>query len=284
MADEPNTSSGETEWWVWLTGGIIILAMLAQAAQSTTDFLFQDKSSIDANGSLNGLDSVSNSGSGFVGLDSKSLIESVNYWLGNFSIYESYPRLVIFLAIISFLATLVIIYCLIRQSWIVKQWDEEIELGEPESLVENPRVSETGVAISEVETTVEDSLVTRSSDNTASEAGMLSNTKTEFQKHWDRVVDMAMSEDEVIRRHAIIEADILLDEVLLSLGYEGLTMAAKLQQIRSGDISSIESAWEAHKVRNRIAHEGSSFVLNKNITNQTLALYERVFKETGCIA
>ena len=51
----------------------------------------------------------------------------------------------------------------------------------------------------------------------------------------------------------VLEAEKVLDHTLRALGFEG-SMADKLQgyQQRFG---SIEAVWQAHKLRNRIAHE-----------------------------
>jgi hypothetical protein len=80
-------------------------------------------------------------------------------------------------------------------------------------------------------------------------------------------------------RTAIIEADIMLDDLLTKLGYEGLGVGEKLKAAEASDFTTRQDAWEAHKVRNQIAHEGSSFPLTGPFTRRTLARYEAVFEE-----
>lgn len=78
---------------------------------------------------------------------------------------------------------------------------------------------------------------------------------------------------------AIIEADIELERMLEAAGYPGTTIGEKLKAANRESFQTLEDAWEAHKVRNRIAHEGSDFVLTKKIAQETITRYQRVFTE-----
>jgi len=80
---------------------------------------------------------------------------------------------------------------------------------------------------------------------------------------------------------AIIEADIILDDVLKQHGYPGSTLGERLKSVSPGSLDSLQDAWEAHKVRNRIAHDGADFVLTKRIAQDTIVRYQKVFNEFG---
>lgn len=80
---------------------------------------------------------------------------------------------------------------------------------------------------------------------------------------------------------AIIESDIILDGLLKQRGYGGNSLGERLKSISSNQLASINDAWEAHKIRNRIAHDGADFVLTKRIAHETIARYQRVFAEFG---
>jgi hypothetical protein len=80
---------------------------------------------------------------------------------------------------------------------------------------------------------------------------------------------------------AIIEADIILDDVLKQQGYIGNSLGERLKSISTGQLNSLADAWEAHKVRNRIAHEGADFVLTKRVAEETISRYRKVFNEFG---
>ena len=78
---------------------------------------------------------------------------------------------------------------------------------------------------------------------------------------------------------AIIEADIILDELLNTLGYAGTSVGEKLKSVPPTAFTTINQAWRAHNVRNRIAHEGADFDLSKREAQQTIAEYQMVFEE-----
>lgn len=80
---------------------------------------------------------------------------------------------------------------------------------------------------------------------------------------------------------AIIEADIILDELLKEQGYAGASLGERLKGISAQQLKTLNDAWEAHKIRNRIAHDGSDFILTKRIAQETVVRYQRVFTELG---
>lgn len=108
---------------------------------------------------------------------------------------------------------------------------------------------------------------------------VLSKDVSRAQLRWNRILEQAYSENEQNWRLAILEADILLNELFDVLGYRGETMADKMKQADRSKFNTIDLAWEAHLVRNAIAHEGSMRELTLREVKRVIALYERVFKE-----
>lgn len=96
---------------------------------------------------------------------------------------------------------------------------------------------------------------------------------------WARLEEEANSDDEKRWRLAILEADIMLNELLDILGYRGETMADKMKQVDRANFRTIDMAWEAHRARNQIAHQGSSHLLSQRETRHIMGLYEQVFRE-----
>ncbi|OGG85854.1 hypothetical protein A2392_00360 [Candidatus Kaiserbacteria bacterium RIFOXYB1_FULL_46_14] len=82
---------------------------------------------------------------------------------------------------------------------------------------------------------------------------------------------------------AIIEADILLEELLESIGLLGATVGDKLKNASPTSFRTVNQAWRAHNVRNRIAHEGSEFELSQREAQETIAQYKMVFEEFNAI-
>jgi hypothetical protein len=96
---------------------------------------------------------------------------------------------------------------------------------------------------------------------------------------WNRIMEHANSEDEHKWRLAILEADIMLNELLDLQGYKGETMAEKMKQVPRTQFNSIDDAWEAHKMRNKVAHEGVEYHIDEREKNRVIGLYTRVFRE-----
>lgn len=82
---------------------------------------------------------------------------------------------------------------------------------------------------------------------------------------------------------AVIEADIILDGILKERGYGGSTLGERLRSVSPNQLASLQDAWEAHKTRNMIAHEGPDFVLTKRMAEETIVRYKRVFAEFGVL-
>ena len=100
---------------------------------------------------------------------------------------------------------------------------------------------------------------------------------------WLKILDHVGSENPAEWRLAILEADVLLEQVLDSASFRGETLGEKLKNADSGSLISLQSAWDAHKVRNSIAHEGSEFLLTKREAERVISMYEQVFKELNFI-
>lgn len=100
---------------------------------------------------------------------------------------------------------------------------------------------------------------------------------------WISVRNKLLSDNQSDWRLAIIEADIYLDRVLDQKGFYGDTLGDKLKQISPEKLPSVQIAWEAHKVRNRIAHDGSGFMLTMPEARRVLSYYEIVFRDLEVI-
>lgn len=96
---------------------------------------------------------------------------------------------------------------------------------------------------------------------------------------WEKILEYLNSENENDWRHAIIEADIMLSELLDKLILSGETMGDKLKVVEKDDFLTLDNAWEGHKYRNQIAHEGSEFRVTQREAKRIIDLYRTVFDE-----
>ncbi len=96
---------------------------------------------------------------------------------------------------------------------------------------------------------------------------------------WEEIERLVTSEHPSGWRQAILEADIMLDEMVTRMGYPGETLGERLKGIEKSDFATLDDAWEAHKVRNKIAHEGTDFILTQREALRVIGLYRNVFEE-----
>lgn len=70
------------------------------------------------------------------------------------------------------------------------------------------------------------------------------------------IENLLNSESEIELKHAVMEADKLLDHVLKIKGYQGETFADRVRSAE-GDIDKrlYNDIWQGHKIRNQLAHE-----------------------------
>src|SRR3989338_6596385 len=107
--------------------------------------------------------------------------------------------------------------------------------------------------------------------------------KGAMHPRWEHIQSLLESPSPSEWREAIIEADIMLDDVLAKQGYVGDGVGEKLKSADKEKLATLQSAWEAHKIRNLIAHQGSTFDLSETLAGRTIAHYEAVFRELKVI-
>jgi len=100
---------------------------------------------------------------------------------------------------------------------------------------------------------------------------------------WKHIREELLSDNNNDWKLAVIEADIYMDRVLDDHGFHGDTTGDKLKQVTPDKLPSVQIAWEMHKVRNRIAHEGAAFVLTLPEARRMLTFYEMIFTDLGVI-
>ena len=84
------------------------------------------------------------------------------------------------------------------------------------------------------------------------------------------IESLLRSGNEYELRHAVMEADKLVDHVLKLKGYSGETFADRLRSAEQYiDHNIYQSIWEGHKVRNALAHEHDARVSKEELKEAT---------------
>lgn len=171
---------------------------------------------------------------------------------------EFFQGLKTFATILVIILITIILYCLVR----IYELKQEDKPKKPKAVV--------GVKTNtEAESAVGDRFVDSSSQK--------------VNETWNSIRAKLLSDNPSDWRLAIIEADIYLDKVLDQKGFYGDTLGDKLKQITPEKLPSVQIAWEAHKVRNRIAHDGADYVLTQPEARRTLSYFEITFRDLEVI-
>jgi len=99
---------------------------------------------------------------------------------------------------------------------------------------------------------------------------------------WKSVTQFTESQNPSDWKIAVIEADKMLDDALVASGFSGESLGERLKNLDSKSSPWVEDAWDAHKIRNRIAHE-TDFVLDSRDTRKAITKYERALRELRAI-
>lgn len=99
---------------------------------------------------------------------------------------------------------------------------------------------------------------------------------------WGEILRHMDSAKESEWKLAVIEADKLVDGVLKRAGFPGDTLGERLMNISSDQLQALQGLWEAHKVRNRLAHE-LDYLLRYREAKHAIEGYARTLRELGAL-
>ncbi|MEN9605114.1 MAG: hypothetical protein RJB39_799 [Candidatus Parcubacteria bacterium] len=102
-------------------------------------------------------------------------------------------------------------------------------------------------------------------------------------QRWETVEKYYNSVNQSDWRTAIIEADIMLYDLLDTMSVEGISIGEKLKNMNKAQMSTIDFAWRSHRIRNDLAHQGLNFELTRRTVEEAIEGYRRVFNEFSYI-
>lgn len=95
---------------------------------------------------------------------------------------------------------------------------------------------------------------------------------------WEKILSRLESGNPSQYKVAVLEADAFADEVLSDIGYKGITMAEKIENIHDGQLETKNDLAEAHQIRNRIIHE-ADFAVSLEDAQKCMDSYHKFFDE-----
>lgn len=105
--------------------------------------------------------------------------------------------------------------------------------------------------------------------------------KSQYQQQW-LTIQQSVKDDHGSMQLAILNADKLLDKALRERGFAGETMGERMKAAGQGkQFTQPHGVWDAHKLRNRIAHEEVS--IDRTQTIKALQNFRRALRDLGAL-
>ena len=105
-------------------------------------------------------------------------------------------------------------------------------------------------------------------------------SRKQAQESWRRIEEQFYSGGESDLKVAILEADKLLNDALREAGIMGIQLGDRLKKTTTSQVPNLNELWQAHKLRNQIAHE-PNFKMKRDLAERALGIYETALKNLG---
>jgi hypothetical protein len=102
-----------------------------------------------------------------------------------------------------------------------------------------------------------------------------------FRTSWMTIEQQLVKGQSASHHLAILNADKLLDQAMKQRGFKGETMGARMKTAKD-TWSNANEIWNAHKLRNRIAHE-PDVTVSYELSKRALSAYKKALKDVGAI-
>jgi|SRR3989344_2746298 len=99
---------------------------------------------------------------------------------------------------------------------------------------------------------------------------------------WQKVKTRLETANEEEYKLAVIEADGILNDILLRMGFRGETLGDRLKTLTTAIIPNLLEVERAHQTRNNVVHD-PDFRLTLEEAQKTIAIYEAVFSNLDLI-
>ncbi|OGY63452.1 MAG: hypothetical protein A3I89_03810 [Candidatus Harrisonbacteria bacterium RIFCSPLOWO2_02_FULL_41_11] len=99
---------------------------------------------------------------------------------------------------------------------------------------------------------------------------------------WKQIQKMLASNEAGNWKKAILDSDLILNEILKMSGYLGREMEDKLEFLTAAQLPNLEEIKIAHEIRDKIVND-PSFEITQDEAREVVGRYERSFKELNLI-
>ncbi len=105
--------------------------------------------------------------------------------------------------------------------------------------------------------------------------------KEKYRSLWLEIENGLVADQQQSYQITVLNADKLLGKALEELGVRGNTMGERMKTFGKG-FSNQDQVWQAHKIRNKIAHE-SDVKLSLKQVRAVLKCFKQALKDVGAI-
>jgi hypothetical protein len=105
-------------------------------------------------------------------------------------------------------------------------------------------------------------------------------SRKQAKESWARIEEQFYRGGESDLKVAILEADKLLNDALREAGIMGIQLGDRLKKTTASQVPNLNELWQAHKLRNQIAHE-PNFKLKRDLAERALGIYETALTNLG---
>lgn len=102
-------------------------------------------------------------------------------------------------------------------------------------------------------------------------------------KAWEQIKKRLLSENQNDWKLAILEADMIMNEILKMSGYLGNKLEEKLEIITPAQLSNVDEIKNAHKIGDKIAAD-PSFEITQKEAREIIDIYKKSFIEFGLLS
>ena len=99
-------------------------------------------------------------------------------------------------------------------------------------------------------------------------------SRRKMRKVWNKIESRLKTDSPSQYKLAILEADRLIDEVMVKMGYAGKNMAERLDELEKENVDNAGDLRKSHLIRNKIIQE-SDFVLIKQDAQEAIEPYRK---------
>lgn len=103
-----------------------------------------------------------------------------------------------------------------------------------------------------------------------------------YNEEFAQVLNYVESELGTEWKIAVLEADKIMDDALINIGTAGETMGERLKNMNKKVMPSLDAVWEAHKLRNLIAHDINVSV-SQEAAIQSVQSFQKALREIGAL-